>query len=131
MRIISHFSVLQCKFLACCDCVVLLRLASIHCLRLCVHACVKIVFIYYIFLQCRIIQQMSARLVLDWKHILQITCVPHNLMIVHLPRSVFRGGGALRHASSFLTLPFSKKNETDGAKHGCKSRGMGVMHPSQ
>ena len=25
MRIISNFSVLQCKFLACCDCIVLLR----------------------------------------------------------------------------------------------------------
>ena len=25
MSIISHFSVLQCKFLACCDCIVLLR----------------------------------------------------------------------------------------------------------
>ena len=25
MKIISHFSVLQCKFLACCDCIVLLR----------------------------------------------------------------------------------------------------------
>ena len=35
MRIISHFSVLECKFLACCGCK-----ASTHCLRLCLHACV-------------------------------------------------------------------------------------------
>ena len=34
MRIISHFSVLQCKFLACCDCIVLFRIINTS-LRLC------------------------------------------------------------------------------------------------
>ena len=38
-----------------------------HCLRPCLHACVKIVLIYYVFLQCRIVQQMSTKIVLDRK----------------------------------------------------------------